>query len=315
MIAATLTDVALLVIAFILWKLLKAVQESLVVLRSLTSHTAQLSRIAAGQETQAGAKSHTPPVRGSIDSGENEAVAAPGASLTRSPVSQCELMEDEDGCSMLKSSRPLRLSAKQFEDCLLGDHDVDVKLFMHGCLQYTHILQRMGPFSSVMIREVENNVKKINSAYQVDHFLSRSMNELLGSEADAAMHSRGGVLADPSAAMGLLWARRGLLFWEAVYRLALQNIKDNSKEIDIRRVAEKAHWEVLAGCTGWVSQSSFKLVTSTMPDWATISAVLAPDSAMLRQDLERWSRAIVVLGDRMRKMHTDKDLEDTRRSL
>ena len=41
---------------------------------------------------------------------------------------------------------------------------------------------------------------------------------MLDEEVSSGMHSPGGVLADPSAAIGLLWARRGLAFWIALFR-------------------------------------------------------------------------------------------------
>ena len=41
---------------------------------------------------------------------------------------------------------------------------------------------------------------------------------MLEEECSSGMHSRGAVLAGPSAAIGLLWARRGLSFWVALFR-------------------------------------------------------------------------------------------------
>ena len=52
----------------------------------------------------------------------------------------------------------------------------------------------------------------------------RSMRELLEAELGAQMHQPGGLLADPSAAMGLLWARRGLEFWIHVFKAKLEEV-------------------------------------------------------------------------------------------
>ena len=50
------------------------------------------------------------------------------------------------------------------------------------------------------------------------------MRELLEAELGAQMHQPGGLLADPSAAMGLLWARRGLEFWIHVFKAKLEEV-------------------------------------------------------------------------------------------
>ena len=45
----------------------------------------------------------------------------------------------------------------------------------------------------------------------------KKVKELLKLEGTKGIHKKGGVLADPSAAMGLLWLRRGLEFWADVF--------------------------------------------------------------------------------------------------
>eukprot|EP00964_Phaeocystis_antarctica_P006389 scaffold3458_cov66-Phaeocystis_antarctica.AAC.4 len=62
---------------------------------------------------------------------------------------------------------------------------------------------------------------KIDTSLQLDAVAYCSMRALLTAEVDAGMHQEGAILANPSAAMGLLWARRGLSFWLEIYRLSL----------------------------------------------------------------------------------------------
>lgn len=50
------------------------------------------------------------------------------------------------------------------------------------------------------------------------HRSFQSMQQMLQEECSSGMHAPGGILADPSAAIGLLWARRGLLFWVCLFR-------------------------------------------------------------------------------------------------
>ena len=54
--------------------------------------------------------------------------------------------------------------------------------------------------------------------YLLDPPRFRSMHTMLQEECNSGMHAPGGMIADPSAAIGLLWARRGLLFWVSFFR-------------------------------------------------------------------------------------------------
>ena len=118
--------------------------------------------------------------------------------------------------------RPIMVSAEAFERCLLGDDDdVQVPLFMAACKCYCNVLNVIGPFTLLTVREVNANMAKIDTSLQLDAVAYCSMRALLTAEVDAGMHQEGAILANPSAAMGLLWARRGLSFWLEIYRLSL----------------------------------------------------------------------------------------------
>ena len=109
-------------------------------------------------------------------------------------------------------------SAQRFAECLLDEHDVDTNLFMRACRHYTKVLERIGPFTVLSVRETHSNLSKIETTYLIDPRRFRSMMTMLEEEVSSAMHAPGGVLIDPSAAMGLLWARRGLSFWISLFR-------------------------------------------------------------------------------------------------
>ena len=123
--------------------------------------------------------------------------------------------------SDLERLRPIMVSAEAFEKCLLGEDDVQVPLFMAACKCYCNVLNIIGPFTLITVREVHANMAKIDTSLQLDAVAYRSMRALLTAEVDAGMHQEGAILANPSAAMGLLWARRGLSFWVEVYRSLL----------------------------------------------------------------------------------------------
>ena len=80
------------------------------------------------------------------------------------------------------------------------------------------MLEKAGPFTMLSIRETASNIAKMESTYLLDPGRFRSMIVMLQEECSSGMHAPGGLLADPSAAIGLLWARRGLLFWVSFFR-------------------------------------------------------------------------------------------------
>ena len=48
---------------------------------------------------------------------------------------------------------PVARSAREFAACLLGDTDVDTGCFMHACRSYCSVLEQIGPFTLLSIRE------------------------------------------------------------------------------------------------------------------------------------------------------------------
>ena len=114
--------------------------------------------------------------------------------------------------------RFLRDSAQLFAECLLDERDVDVSKFVAACRHFATVLEKAGPFTMLSIRETQSNIQKMEHTYLLDPERFRSMFDMLREEVSSGMHSPGGLLADPSAAIGLLWARRGLLFWVSLFR-------------------------------------------------------------------------------------------------
>lgn len=114
--------------------------------------------------------------------------------------------------------RPLQLSAQLFEQALFGEDDVLVPAFIAACRNYCNVLNIIGPFTMLTVKEVHSNMAKIETSLELDSQAYRSMRALLKAEKATGMHQPGGVLTDPSAAMGLLWSRRGLGFWLEIYR-------------------------------------------------------------------------------------------------
>ena len=109
-------------------------------------------------------------------------------------------------------------SAQQFAECLLDEKDIDVARFIKACRHFTRVLEKIGPFTMLSVRETHSNLTKIEQTFLLDPTRFQSMYTMLEEEVSSRMHSPGGHLADPSAAIGLLWARRGLSFWISLFR-------------------------------------------------------------------------------------------------
>eukprot|EP00951_Prasinocladus_malaysianus_P041453 scaffold489300_cov51-Prasinocladus_malaysianus.AAC.1 len=79
----------------------------------------------------------------------------------------------------MEAVRPMMLSAEHFQACLQGDTNIDVHMFMYACKEFSYLLQRLGGFTKLMVREARGNLKKIDSTYQLAPNNYRSMQALL----------------------------------------------------------------------------------------------------------------------------------------
>ena len=125
------------------------------------------------------------------------------------------------GARLGRARRPLRQSAAAFAESASGN-DINVPKFIRAAKAYCDLVARFGHFSGPSAAEVRRCITKIENAARSlasSRRLQRnSMRSILQAEAETGMHGRGGEIADPSAAMGLLWTRRGLAFWLDVFQ-------------------------------------------------------------------------------------------------
>ena len=87
------------------------------------------------------------------------------------------------------------------------------------------------PAGAVHVSQVHANMRKVEQFFDLAPARYRSMRALLEAETASGMHQPGGLLTDPSAAMGLLWARRGLAFWVLVYKDRLERPEASSDHL------------------------------------------------------------------------------------
>ena len=198
-------------------------------------------------------------------------------------------------------------SAREFAACLEGDDDIDLVQYAAATRQYLEILKLFGKFTAVSIGEVESNLKKVERAAG-GRF--RTMKALLRDEVERGIHGANAKLKDESAAMGLLWVRRGLGFWAELFELP-----DAELGRSLKAAVLKAYEPTVAPFHGWVARRGFLYCAGSAPDWVALSPSLAPSAAALHDDLRVWVRVLRLLNDRMRAIHEELGLEDERKTI
>ena len=190
-----LTEVLLALLIYLVWRCLEQMTEGNKLLREL-------------RELQAGGSPNGTMVarRGTPSASSNDPSKQPVTRPLRQPAAPIVV------------ERFLADSAQLFAECLLDEGDVDVNRFLRACRFFATVLEKAGPFTMLSIRETQSNIQKIEGTFLLDPERFRSMHSLLQEEVSSGMHAPGGLLADPSAAIGLLWARRGLQFWVSFFR-------------------------------------------------------------------------------------------------
>jgi|Transcript_453 hypothetical protein len=291
-------DIFLIVVALLAWRLVRAIEDGrdLIanVLLKLRYLEKRIDKLSGGDGAY----------RNDSNKGSNE-----GGSNSSDTSS-----EDGQVASMREATRPLELSTQEFSDCLVGDSDVDTEKFMAACTEYTKMLGRMGAFAKLMVREVKGNINKINQTYQNNPESHKSVKSLLETEKNNNMHKEGAVLADPSSAMGLLWARRGLKFWGTVFD-GLAECMESDSQVHVKKIAGQAYDEVLRPFNGWMTRSSFSMAINHMPDWESLYQRLGSSKEEVIGDMRRWSSVSKEVVNRLEKMQVDLDLEDPRKSI
>jgi len=99
--------------------------------------------------------------------------------------------------------------------------DIDLEQLLRACDDFLALQLAMGGAMAAPARYFEANLRAVRTARDA-HRRGRwagpvTMRALLEAEAASGAHGRGGLLKDPSAAMGLLWIRRSIAFNAALF--------------------------------------------------------------------------------------------------
>lgn len=221
-------------------------------------------------------------------------------------------------------------SARGFQRSLVSrGRDVDLRELVEATRELCAVLLKFGAYMGPSVSDVRRNLERIEEARRKwlrasPRRRQLSMKALLAAEVAAEIHGRGGVLADPSGAMGLLWVRRGLAMWADTFeqqaRAMQQAAVTGEGEGSLAAHTRVAYERTVQAHHGWVSRRAFGVACRATPDWETVvrRAGLRTDKGgdeALRLELKCWAAAVRDLTEAMRSLHTDRDLEDRRKSV
>ena len=175
-----------------------------------------------------------------------------------------------------------------------------------------------GPLMAIGVRNDEVNVRKAREAWSrheaaAPHGTAR---EVLEAEKASGVHRAGGVLADPSAAISLLWMRRSLQFLAAIMR----GVADDRKKGDpVSKIAKEAYAEHLEPYHGWLLKNTFAAALSAIPSRNEFLSRLAPAvppanrERVCYAELRECAAITRELTAALVELYRELDLEDTRR--
>ena len=112
-------------------------------------------------------------------------------------------------------AQPLATSAVDFRACLLPEGDIDLYKLERSCRYFAdNVMSMMGFGGRIMASATHDNQDKVRHAlatYEITVGMppGRSLRQMYMWEQKQKLHAAGGMIADPSAAMGVLWCRHG----------------------------------------------------------------------------------------------------------
>ena len=135
-------------------------------------------------------------------------------------------LEERAASEAAEDAHSLRHIANLLSVCCHGDEDVDLDALLRMGAAFVRLLEGVGTFAALTVQEVSGNLTKIRRGCAAVGMRGGSMLGALRAESQAGLHGPGGLLQDPSAAMGVLWIARFLAFWEEVRaELAAQDMR------------------------------------------------------------------------------------------
>eukprot|EP00900_Chrysochromulina_parva_P017412 jgi/Chrpa1/25672/Chrysochromulina_OHIO_Genome00007743-RA len=171
--------------------------------------------------------------------------------------------EDIDGSG--HGAAPSKSGPSKLGHSKLGGATVRVEALLEAFSHTLKIFEAFGPLLLLVVKNDEANLEKMQRAWRDLEAADGSqrlisLRELLEAERASGIHRAGGVLADPSAAIALVWLRRSLAFQNAVFA---GMVEDRASLLStLARDAYQTHLEHFHNF--WL-KNAFRAGLSTMP--------------------------------------------------
>ena len=171
--------------------------------------------------------------------------------------------EDIDGSG--HGAAPSKSGPSKLGPSKLGGATVRVEALLEAFSHTLKIFEAFGPLLLLVVKNDEANLEKMQRAWRDLEAADGSqrlisLRELLEAERASGIHRAGGVLADPSAAIALVWLRRSLAFQNAVFA---GMVEDRASLLStLARDAYQTHLEHFHNF--WL-KNAFRAGLSTMP--------------------------------------------------
>jgi hypothetical protein len=254
-----------------------------------------------------------------------------------------------------ESNPLLKNTARDFAACLLPGGDVDIYLFERSCRSFAGLLDEMGFVGRLMASESRANLDKVRHSLAVCELETgmppgKSLRALYRWEKKKKLHLPAGFIADPSAAMGVLWsrhgartactppcppiartaqrrepslpslrrvqttpptaARAGLQTWLNFFNLCIAAAEPNDCAPLMQQAIDASHGELV----GWWSRQAVAIAHRTMGSWEALAQTVGPSRAETERDAKQWCAAVSAVITPLKELQREFDYEDTRRS-
>ena len=198
-----------------------------------------------------------------------------------------------------------------------GDDDVDVGALVEVVHAFVKMLEvgSLGAFGTLTRQEALSNLHKLTAGCTAAGATGGSLLGVLRAEKRNGIHGAGGVLKDPSAAMGVLWIARFLGFWEEIVLMRAQPPPPDGSLVTLRTTIEGAYQHTLLPYHGWMTEKAFQAAVMASPEWEAVRPDFAPTEELYREDVGTFVAASQPLLKRINAALTQLDLFDTRKSV
>jgi len=216
--------------------------------------------------------------------------------------------------NLARLARPLVSNKETFSKCVLPGGDIDVYAYERGCRNFAdHVMEGMCIGGRLMAVTTHANVEKLRESlanYELTTGMpaGRSLRALYHWEAKQKMHEPGGVIADPSAAMGVLWCRHGLQTWINFFELSMAHADPQDCGVLMEEAIEASHGELV----GWWSRQTVALACKTMGPWEELAQTVGPSRADTELDAKAWCRVVTEVIVALKALQKECDYEDQR---